>query len=155
MFPEASPALHNFILAALLAPTLLGIPPSDAHSAKRLAVKAKVACCPRPPAIHTLTPLPALSWTPLALSSICRENLAIAAAMLTASSSCHHYYCYCCYSVQKQPNRTTLLDRQDASIAANVNDGTFLSPAGYMLFGELIISPSSLWTVLFIVGVIT
>ncbi|KAL3135934.1 hypothetical protein ABBQ32_006979 [Trebouxia sp. C0010 RCD-2024] len=41
VFPEASPALHNFILAALLAPTLLGIPPSDAHSAKRLAVKAK------------------------------------------------------------------------------------------------------------------
>ncbi len=50
VFPEALPALHNFLLAALLAPTHLGVPPPEAHSARRLAVKAKVfsthvVCC--------------------------------------------------------------------------------------------------------------
>ena len=42
MFPEASAVLHNFVLTALLAPNQLGIPPPDSHSAKRLAIKAKV-----------------------------------------------------------------------------------------------------------------
>lgn len=42
VFPEALPALHNFLLAALLAPSHLGIPAPDSRSARRLALKAKV-----------------------------------------------------------------------------------------------------------------
>lgn len=41
-FPEQLPALHNFLLAALLAPAHLGVTPSEAHSARRLATKSKV-----------------------------------------------------------------------------------------------------------------
>lgn len=41
-FPEQLAALHNFLLAALLAPAHLGVTPSEAHSARRLATKAKV-----------------------------------------------------------------------------------------------------------------
>ena len=42
LFPEALPALHNFLLAALLAPSQLGLPAPDSRSAQRLALKAKV-----------------------------------------------------------------------------------------------------------------
>lgn len=55
VFPEASPALHNFVLAALLAPSHLGVPPPEAHSAKRLAIKAKVILpLPPPPLLPLL-----------------------------------------------------------------------------------------------------
>ena len=42
VFPEQLPTLHNFLLAALLGPAHLGVTPSEAHSARRLATKAKV-----------------------------------------------------------------------------------------------------------------
>lgn len=134
MFPEASPALHNFVLAALLAPTLLGMPPSDAHSAKRLAVKAKVTCCPHPGAPDIPTPSPALSRTRLELSSIWRDIWVGAAAMLIPAASLCHHYCYSHYpvqkQVQKQQNKSTLLDKQGASIAGSIDDGMFLRVAG-------------------------
>lgn len=38
------PALHNFLLAALLVPGHLGVPPAEADSARKLAIKAKVYC---------------------------------------------------------------------------------------------------------------
>jgi hypothetical protein len=44
MFPADLPALHNFLLAALLAPAHLGVTPPEAQTARRLATKAKVCC---------------------------------------------------------------------------------------------------------------
>ena len=44
MFSADLPALHNFLLAALLAPAHLGVTTPDAQTAKRLATKAKVCC---------------------------------------------------------------------------------------------------------------
>jgi len=42
MFPADLPALHNFLLAALLAPAHLGVTPPEAQTARRLATKAGV-----------------------------------------------------------------------------------------------------------------
>ena len=44
MFSADLPALHNFLLAALLAPAHLGVTPPEAQTARRLATKAKVCC---------------------------------------------------------------------------------------------------------------
>lgn len=44
MFPADLPTLHNFLLAALLAPAHLGVTPPEAQTARRLATKAKVCC---------------------------------------------------------------------------------------------------------------
>ncbi|DBA87792.1 TPA: hypothetical protein ACH3X1_004789 [Trebouxia sp. C0004] len=41
IFPADLPALHNFLLAALLAPAHLGVSPPEAQTARRLANKAK------------------------------------------------------------------------------------------------------------------
>ncbi len=42
LFPADLPALHNLLLAALLAPAHLGVTPPEAQTARRLATKAKV-----------------------------------------------------------------------------------------------------------------
>ena len=39
---EEMPLVHKLLLAALFAPGLLGVPPAEADSARKLAMKAKV-----------------------------------------------------------------------------------------------------------------
>lgn len=58
VFPEELPELHNFLLAALLAPAHLGVPPPEAHSARRLAVKAKACSQMCVTAMHALQKTP-------------------------------------------------------------------------------------------------
>ena len=53
-FPEDLSALHNFLLTALLAPSHLGIPAADVHSARRLAIEAQVHL---PPTVSNLLSL--------------------------------------------------------------------------------------------------